>query len=288
MPAPPEDVAIASDEVFQTYRALFEFDPVPLDASVAGVEENESWRRERITFRAAYADDEVVAYLFLPVAHQPPYQTVVYFPGASSRRQDSPEELQLRIIDFLITSGRAVMYPIYLRTHERRHEDPFRLDSNPAGFGSRALVDYTTTWISDLTRSIDYMMTRDDIRADKLAYFGFSWGGHVGPLALALEPRFAAGVLLDGGLPFTPRRPEIQPRHFAPRVEVPVLMLNGIYDAHFPLETSQKVLFELLGTPPEHKKHVLYESSHVVFVRYRNQAIGEILDWLDTYLGPVN
>ena len=80
----------------------------------------------------------------------------------------------------------------------------------------------------------------------------------------------------------------MQRRHYAARVEIPVLMVNGMYDSTFPVESSQKTLFEFLGTPPEHKKHVLFPAGHVVFSLYRNQAIGEILDWLDTYLGPVN
>ena len=183
LPVPSADIDIVSDEVFESYRTLFEFDPVPLEARVGDVEETTSWRRERITFRAAYADEEVVAYLFLPVAHEPPHQAVVYFPGAAATFQNSPDELQLGIVDFLITSGRAVMYPIYWGTHERRRE---RVNA-----ATRAAVDRTTFRINDPTRSIDYLVTRDDIQADGLAYFGFSWGGHFGALALALEPRLA-------------------------------------------------------------------------------------------------
>jgi hypothetical protein len=63
-------------------------------------------------------------------------------------------------------------------------------------------------------------------------------------------------------------------------------MINGSFDAAFPLESSQKGLFQLLGTPAERKQHILYPSGHAVFVRYRNQAIENILDWFDRYLGP--
>jgi hypothetical protein len=62
-------------------------------------------------------------------------------------------------------------------------------------------------------------------------------------------------------------------------------MVNGTKDATFPVETSQMPLFELLGTPEEHKKHVLLECGHSTLSFWRNQAIKEILNWLDQYFG---
>jgi dienelactone hydrolase len=287
LPQEPMGHDIASDEVFQSYRALFEFDHVPLEARITEVEETASWRRETLTYRAAYGDDEVVAYLFLPPAHEPPHQAVVFFPGGSARRADSPER-HLPIIDFLITSGRAVMYPIYWGTYWRRDRDMPDPRSTVESMRSRAYVDCTRYWISDVVRSVDVLAARDDIRADRLAFYGYSWGAEIAPLALALEPRFVVGVLLDGGLSLIQPRSEVQPRHYAARVEVPVLMINGQYDVEYSLELRQRPLLEFLATPPERKKHVTYPCGHVVFARYRNQAIGEILDWLDTYLGPVD
>jgi hypothetical protein len=61
-------------------------------------------------------------------------------------------------------------------------------------------------------------------------------------------------------------------------------MLNGKFDASFPYETSQKPLFELLGTSPENKRIFTYESGHFV---PRDELIKETLNWLDKYLGPV-
>jgi hypothetical protein len=43
-------------------------------------------------------------------------------------------------------------------------------------------------------------------------------------------------------------------------------------------------MFELLGTPAEHKKHLLYETDHIP---PRIEYIKETLTWLDKYLGPV-
>lgn len=73
--------------------------------------------------------------------------------------------------------------------------------------------------------------------------------------------------------------------NFAQRVQVPVLMLNGRYDAFFPLESAQLPLVRLLGTSEKDKKHVVYEAGHGGVPR--KEEIRESLGWLDKYLGPV-
>ena len=64
-------------------------------------------------------------------------------------------------------------------------------------------------------------------------------------------------------------------------------MLNGRDDSLFPHETAQKPLFDLLGTPPEHKKHVLFPGEHSIPWECREQYHKAIVDWLDQYLGKV-
>jgi hypothetical protein len=51
-----------------------------------------------------------------------------------------------------------------------------------------------------------------------------------------------------------------------------------------PVEESQKVMFDLLGTPDEHKRHAVFDSGHLP---HRNDMIRETLDWLDRHLGAV-
>ena len=60
-------------------------------------------------------------------------------------------------------------------------------------------------------------------------------------------------------------------------------MLNGELDFFFPVESSQEPMFDLLGTPPEHKKRLTYPRGHTV---PRNELVKESLAWLDRYLGP--
>jgi pimeloyl-ACP methyl ester carboxylesterase len=141
-------------------------------------------------------------------------------------------------------------------------------------------------WWKDLARSIDYLQTRDDIDHDKLAYFGSSWGGWLAPQYLAQDERFKVAVLRLAGLPTFDMAPPFDTFNFVPRITIPVLLLGGRYDYIFPHETSQKPLFENLGTPAEHKRHVLFDTAHSTH-GFRTEMIKETLDWLDRYLGPV-
>ena len=54
------------------------------------------------------------------------------------------------------------------------------------------------------------------------------------PLFLAVEPRISLAVIYMGGFNLQPSLPEADPVNFAPRVKVPVLMLNGRFDFFYP------------------------------------------------------
>lgn len=140
-------------------------------------------------------------------------------------------------------------------------------------------------WSKDLGRSLDYLETRPDMDVGRIAYFGNSLGAAVGPQLIAVEPRFKAALLISGGS-FEKVPAEVDSWNFAPRVRIPVLMLNGRDDFLFPVESSQLPLFRLLGTPGKDKRHLLYEGGHGVITH--SDVIKEALDWLDRYLGPVN
>ena len=115
---------------------------------------------------------------------------------------------------------------------------------------------------------------------------GYSLGGAEAPVLLAIDKRLKAAVLLSGGLQNRRYLPEADAINFAPYMTAPVLMLNGRYDDDFPVESSQRPLFERFGTPAKDKKHVIYEGGHGAFPR--PAAVRETLDWLDKYLGAVH
>jgi hypothetical protein len=73
---------------------------------------------EKVTFDAAYGNERTGACLFLPKKVSPPYQTIVFFPGAGALWEKSSdnlgETLQFRLLlEFIVKDGRAVVYPLY-------------------------------------------------------------------------------------------------------------------------------------------------------------------------------
>ncbi|MBW3672221.1 MAG: hypothetical protein KY432_11195, partial [Acidobacteria bacterium] len=78
--------------------------------------------------------------------------------------------------------------------------------------------------------------------------------------------------------------PEADLVNFAPRSEVPTLMINGEEDFLLPFETSQKPLFDLLGAPESDKRHARIEGGHLPPDRLA--IIDEVVSWLDRHLGP--
>ena len=272
----------ADDQAYNIYRRLHSYDRTDLKSSVDSVDETSPyWRMEKVTFQAAYGDERVIARLYLPKGFAPPYQTVVYFPGADALSARDAEALHDDPFEFVVRSGRALMFPAYKGMLERGPSAYY----HQLGQTNR-WIEMNLQWSKDLGRSLDYLETRPDINMAKIAYCGFSLGAAMAPRLIAIEPRFKAAVLLSGGT-FEKVPPEVDAWNFAPHVKIPVLMLNGRDDFRFPLETSQIPLFQALGTPAKDKQHVLFDGGHIILVN-RPELMKQVLDWLDKYLGPVN
>jgi formylglycine-generating enzyme required for sulfatase activity/dienelactone hydrolase len=270
----------ATDEVYQTYRRLYEYDALPLDARIDERDESQPhWIAERTSFSAAYGTERVPVALFLPRAAKPPYQVVIYFPGSYAPRMQSSRPLVLQWLEFLIRDGRAVAYPIYQQTYERRRPVP------PGGASQSFLREISIQRGLDVRRTVDYLTSRSDIDASRIAFYGQSLGAQLAPVYLATEPRFKTGVLLSGGFETWVIPPETGPVHFAPRVRQPVLMVNGREDFDLPYRTAQLPLHDALGTPKADKKLVVLRGGHMP--PEPQLVFKEILDWLDKYLGPV-
>ncbi len=269
------------DEVFAALTSVYAYDRTPVEAEVEEVDDSAPhWRLERVSFRAAYGGERVPAYLFLPRDAAPPFQTVVYFPTSLAEvLPRSRGNLELRWIDFIVRSGRAILYPVYKGTYERR----IQAEGRPSEASLRR--DLVVQWSKDVGRGIDYLETRPEIDSERLAFYGFSLGGVYGPILTAMEPRFRSAIVLGGGFSSRELPPEATALNFAPRVKVPFLILAGRDDFVRPVDTAQQPLFDLLGTPPEQKRLALFDGGHVP-TRLQG-VIKEILDWLDLTLGPV-
>jgi hypothetical protein len=222
-----------SDDVFHSYWALFSYEHKELNAhSLEDDRSNPDWTREHITFEAAYSSEQVSGCLFLPKNATPPFQVVVYHPSAAAQSMNNAQSLDgLPRWDFLIRNGRAVFHPVLPGTYGRTKPPPQTPVAVLASLVERG---------QDIRRSVDYLESRKDIDHTRVAYLGASWGSGSAPIMLAIEPRFKAAVLQDGGFPVAPALPELNGVNYAPRVRIPVLMISGRYDYFFPLEVSQK------------------------------------------------
>ena len=268
-----------SDALFRVFKSLFSYDKTPLHAVVESAEATEDWKREKVTFAAAYGNERVIAYLFLPKKSQAPFQTVLYFPGSEAIDMRSSTKLpEMFFVNVVIKSGRAVLFPVYKGTFERG--DGIKSDVPNTSSSYR---DHVIAWSKDLGRSIDYLETRPEIDRNKISYLGYSWGAAMGSVMPAVEDRIKACVLISPGFDIQNTLPEVDEKNFAPHVRVPVLMLNGRFDYGFPIEISQEPMFRLLGTSKEQKRRVVYNTAHDI---PPNELIKETLDWLDRYLGP--
>ena len=268
-----------SDAGFEFFLRQFHYDRTPLAASIDSDAPSVLGRFQTVTLAAAYGGERLTLHLFLPDKGTPPYAPVVMFPGSNAIHTRTFSVQDLRRIDFITRSGRAIVLPVLKGTYHRGGD----LHSDyPAE--TAAYRDYVIMWVKDLARAIDYLETRADIDVGRLAYFGLSWGGALGAIMPAVERRIRANVLYVAGLSFQRALPEVDALNYIGRVTQPTLMLNGEFDFFFPMESSQRPMFDLLGTPPEHKRRLTFTGGHSV---PRTETIKETLAWLERYAGPL-
>jgi dienelactone hydrolase len=280
--------AVVSDEVFDVFRRLYAFDDSPLAPTVYSVDTSSpDWNVQLVSFDAGYGNERVLVRLYLPKpeAAAPPYQTVIYFPGSDGLTLRSSDGLTAQtLFDFVPRSGRVLVLPIYKGTYERYTGVAEPLTGAPTE-QLNAWRDQVVLWVRDLRRTVDYLETREDVDASRLAYLGLSLGGRYAPIFMALEDRFDAALLVAGGFSFASGLPdEIMPHHYAPRTRVPTLMLNGSQDFTRPVETAIRPMFDAFGAPDSQKKLALFPGGHLP---PKDDVVRESLDWLDRYLGKV-
>jgi predicted dienelactone hydrolase len=99
---------------------------------------------------------------------------------------------------------------------------------------------------------------------------------------MAVEPRIKAAVLANGAHEPTLSQPEVDPLNFLTRVTAPTRMVNLSADYFYPLETSAKPFYKLLGGAP--KDMIVIEGAGHFTPKKR--IISETLDWFDRFPAP--
>ena len=270
-----------NDLTFAGFSRQFVYDKTELKATIEKTIETDAWKAEVVSIDAGYNNERLVLYVFLPKTYTAPLQPVVFFSGSNGIHESKfdPTLINNRLL-FIIKSGRALIIPINKGTYER--QDDLKSDLQDLTVRYK---DHVIMWAKEYSRTIDYLESRKDMQADKVAYLGISWGGFMGGIIPAVEKRIKVVVLNVGGMAMQKALPEADQINYLPRVKQPVLMLNGKYDMYFPVEASQKPMFRLLGTPQDQKKMLIYDSGHLVPA---TEFIKETLAWFDTYLGPTH
>jgi eukaryotic-like serine/threonine-protein kinase len=271
-----------SDEVFDVFKRQFAYTPSPVDVKAEGKDDSSpDWTRESVSIDTGFGE-RMPVHLFVPKTGQGPRHAVVFVPGLGQfmSQSSSAASPALMILDFVIKSGRILVVPALKGSHER-------FDGFLSLTGDRYLQTFrqrVRDWRQEMGQLLDYLETRTDVQADKVAYSGVSFGASVFLPVLAMEPRFKTAVLVLAGLSYRDMLPEVDAVNFVPRITIPVLMLEGRYDHLFPVDSSQEPLLALLGSSPDRKRQVLFDAGHGPLPR--GQVIHESLTWLDTYLGP--
>jgi formylglycine-generating enzyme required for sulfatase activity/predicted Ser/Thr protein kinase len=284
MPLPFDDMTPQySPEPAEKVRAHFPryaYDvAAPLNAQVVDVVETDDWSREEIEY-LGYKSKPRRALLFRPKRFPPPHQVIHFVPAGDvgSRLRSLPQSIEADCARF-VHSGRALF--AVMRDEYLGGEGPPAWELPPphtAEFVDDVVVPRST----DMRRGLDYLETRSDLDASRIAYYHASPGGF--PMSyLAVEDRYAAIVLQGAGIRNVEVtvRPAANPIDFAPLIRAPKLLVAGKYDEAIYFATEAMPLYNLFS---DNKKLIPYDGGH----RPEPDELQERVNpWLDDTLGPV-
>jgi dienelactone hydrolase len=269
-----------SKEIFEIYKRQFDYESGPLDIKILKTDNSDpDYTYELIEYNAAYNNERMSGVLFKPKNVIGKAPAIVFFPGSNVIHTSEIEKVTLsQMSRSYVKMGYAFFYPIYKGTINRQ-------DALKSDYADKTDLykDHVIMWGKDMKRSIDVIESRSDLDASNLLYFGVSWGGEMANIMIPIEPRIKRAVLLVAGLEFEEAKPEVEAASYTPFIKVPILMLNGKYDYFFPSETSQKPMFELIGTNKNDKYWYLHESSHTVPL---DEFTKKVKIFLDKYSKP--
>ena len=240
---------------------------LPLDIEVLqtdSVDPSPDYRYEIVRIDAAYNHERFDLHILVPRQVKNRYDTVVYVPGMGDFQYDGPLSLEKHNPGHqcclkLVETGRIVCMPVLKDARERGDGTSLAHRWKTAPLQER---DAEIARCKDVSRTIDYLVTRADVDAERIVYFGISYGGLMGAACIVTDSRIDAALLMSAGY-YSPKdetMPEIHNYQFIPHVKIPVMMINGTMDRVFPFETHQKPMFEDLGS--SNKEHVLVPAGH--------------------------
>lgn len=285
-------VPVVSDDEYAEIRELFNYEPGSVTAAMATLissKQEQEWVRDTYLIESDTIHEPLPVLVFRPAASTLPLQPVIFLPPGDSYNGKFPSEqidIERYNIDFVVKSGRALVWPIIAGTHERFKPRP---SSNNGKIGERWLRAKKVRR-AEIGAVIDFLDDHAEYNGSQVSLLAASFGATmVSSNIIATESRIKTVVLLSASLAAV--NPDVfpngvNPNTFWPRVTTPILVLNGQYDIANHITESRDLLLKTIGTSSELKKGVLYESSHWPLPQHRVRA--DTLQWLDRYVGAVD
>jgi len=267
-----------SDQDFAKWTRFYDYEKTPLNPQVEK-QETPEWTRERITYDGADGE-RAIAYLYIPKNFPKPLQVIHFVPpGDVENGQRSATQATEDSLGSQIKSGRAVFVVIIKGYIERLNPEGY-VEPDPTTAEYR---DKVVNRITDLRRGLDYLETRNDIDARKIAFCGVSSGARVGLIQAAVERRYAAVVLVGSGLrqAYSNFIAEANTINFASHIRGPIMLIHGKYDENLSLKREAEPLYKIL---PEPKQMVTYDGGHVAPLELLVRTMN---GFLDQTMGPV-
>ena len=274
------------DGTFTQISEYYEYDrtgrPLPLHAEVLSTQTHNGGKLpyliDKIHFRSIH-DEVVVGYFaYQRDTTDTRYPAVILLHG-NNRFRGSQGTWARGWLDLLAREGYCALaidqYGFGERLIPGKALDFF------GDMGLYEMRDVTIQHVVDARRAIDYLSTRSEVDATRIALMGESLGGLNICLTAGLESRLAAVVLVVAGPSFSSTdHPFYRLWHtlnFAPHIGAPVLLVNATHDRYYSVESVE----ELYAAIPEPKRLVWHEGEHGIPVEDQER---EIMPWLGKLL----
>lgn len=229
-------------------------------------------RRERVTFGSTH-DERVTATVVVPTGVGP-FPAVILQHGSTplgrhGNATATPQNPTPVAVEWAAAGLLTIAVDAYGFGSREAPDNRGRLvpDRPDLIFRTR---DQRMQAIQDLMRTVDYLLTREDVRADAIGYHGVSMGTRIGVPFIALDTRIRAATLFVGGsgdysrfvtagTPFADLADDeaaanalTDPAVFAPWTgHLPKLMVNGERDRTVGGREPAERLFAAMADPKE-------------------------------------
>lgn len=270
-------------------------------AEIVPVREGAARSEFLVTFpsplRTGIAANDRAAAFYFPPQSPGPHPAVLILHALGSRRAGLEKWIAREF------AKRDMAALLLVLPHHMMRKGPGGLREAIRSGDAEAILTAGRQGVLDLRRALDWLETRAEIAPDRLAVLGLSLGAIEAAIALGVEERLKAGVLILGGadpahlvwsspLAWPLRRRferqgltetrlrerwrAIDPATFAEQARrKPVYMVNARFDWVLPRECSE-LLWEALGRPAID----WLPTDHYLAYFYR----GQILEWAHAFL----